>query len=131
MVVNFLLLYLTHSQILSIIKKWSKELQFFSYVLWNHRDFECDFENYSYQIEPLSLKPTIYLVRDINSPNYFHQSTNIFWRNLVLWLFQWFCEMHFDAPSRFRKGWMISIQKKISISIKKIVNWWIDVTNKI
>jgi len=21
-------------------------------------------------------------------------------------------KMHFDAPSRFRKGWMISIQKK-------------------
>ena len=28
------------------------------------------------------------------------------------------CKMHFDAPSRFKKGWMISIQKK-TINIKK------------
>ena len=31
--------------------------------------------------------------------------------------------MHFDAPSRFKKGWMISIQKKtiktINIEIKQ------------
>ena len=45
--------------------------------------------------------------------------------------------MHFEAPSRFRTGWMISIQKKQKVNeyfdkkIRGLVNWWIDVTNKI
>ena len=36
--------------------------------------------------------------------------------------------MHFDAPSRFRKGWMISIQKKKIYFDKKdrgLMNWGI------
>jgi hypothetical protein len=36
--------------------------------------------------------------------------------------------MHFQALSRFRKGWMISMQKKQKVneySIKKFVDWWI------
>ena len=37
--------------------------------------------------------------------------------------------MHFDAPSSFRKGKMISIQKEQWIN--KFVDWWINVMNKI
>ena len=45
--------------------------------------------------------------------------------------------MHLEAPSRFRKGWMISIQKKqkgneyFNKKIRGLVNWCIDVTNNI
>ena len=40
--------------------------------------------------------------------------------------------MHFDAPSRFRKCWMISIQKKQAINMyfdkknRGLVNWEIS-----
>ena len=36
--------------------------------------------------------------------------------------------MHFDAPSRFRKGWIISIQKKHKYSIKK--SWIGDLVSR-
>ena len=45
--------------------------------------------------------------------------------------------MHCDAPSRFRKGWMISIQKKQKINKyfdkknRGLGNWGIDFTYKI
>ena len=48
--------------------------------------------------------------------------------------------MHFEAPSRLRKVQLISIQKisrKQKINkyfvkkIRRLVNWWFDVTNKI
>ena len=47
---------------------------------------------------------SMYLVRDINSSIYFHLSTNIFQRNLVLRLFWLCCEVHFEATLRFRKS---------------------------
>ena len=34
--------------------------------------------------------------------------------------------MHFDAPSRFRKGWMISIQKKTINKYFDKKKSWID-----
>ena len=45
-----------------------------------------------------------YLVREINSLICFPQFTKF---GVLIILM-----MHFDAPSRFRKGWIISIQKK-------------------
>ena len=65
---------------------------------------------------------TFYLVCDINSSIYFHQSTNTFLSKFGA--MKWCCEMHFDAPSRFRKGWMISIQKK------QWINKYLDKKNR-
>ena len=48
--------------------------------------------------------------------------------------------MHFKEPSRFRKGQLISIQKisrkqkmnkYFAKKIRRLVNWWFDVTNKL
>ena len=62
---------------------------------------------------------------------------NIFLTKFCLMIILMMIEIHFDAPSRFRKGWTISIQKKQWINKyfdkknRGLVNWGIDVTNKI
>ena len=86
---------------------------------------------YPENIERNFISINFYLVRDINSPIYFHQSTNTFLSKFGA--MKWCCEMHFDVPSRFRKGWTISIQKKQWINKyfdKKNRGFVIDITNK-
>ena len=77
-----------------------------------------------------------YLVRDINSPIYFHQSTNMFFNKL------WCCNYSTNAvkcnlmPKQDLKKFGLFQSKKkrqMNILIEKnrgLVNWWIDVTNK-
>ena len=75
-----------------------------------------------------------YLVRNINSPIYFHQSTNIFFRILMMLWNAFWCPLKIHKrlddfnPEKTNKYIIISIKR---FWIGELENWWIDVMNKL